>query len=247
MNFKKVGSIYRKELMEVFRDKRTMFTVILLPMILYPLLFIGVSSIMMRQTVKIEKKGANVNVVYTVDPSNQSSIELLLEELRADEGLRVSTTSADFVFPEDAKPDVTITIRDSLAASNTWVFLTEVTYDNTKDSSEMGQGKISKIISAVEKKISTQRLAEIGVGDEYLNLFRYKAVSIATETRVYGKILGTFLPYLLMMLIVSGGAVVATDLIAGEKERKTLETLLISAAKRNEIVLGKYLTIMTMS
>jgi sodium transport system permease protein len=49
------------------------------------------------------------------------------------------------------------------------------------------------------------------------------------------------------MLIVSGGAVVATDLIAGEKERKTLETLLISAAKRNEIVLGKYLTIMTMS
>ncbi|MBN2830420.1 MAG: CPBP family intramembrane metalloprotease [Candidatus Cloacimonetes bacterium] len=247
MNFKKVGKIFRKEILEVFRDKRTMFTVILLPMILYPIIFIGVSTVMMRQTVKIQKQGADINLVYNVQPENQESINLLIQAIQEDGTLRVSTMPADYVFPEDAKPDITITVRDSLTASNTWVFLTDVLYDNTQDSSEMAQNKVSKIVGEVEKKVTTQRLAKIGVGDEYLNLFRYKAISIASDTQNYGKLLGTYLPYLLMMLIVTGGAVVATDLIAGEKERKTLETLLISAAKRNEIVLGKYLTIITMS
>ncbi len=49
------------------------------------------------------------------------------------------------------------------------------------------------------------------------------------------------LPYLLIMLLITGAAVVASDLVAGEKERKTLETLLFLGSQ-NEIVLGKYLT-----
>ncbi len=247
MNFNKVGAIFKKEILEVVRDKRTMFTVILLPMILYPLLFIGVSSIMMRQTVKIEEKGANVNVVWDIDPSNQADLDIILNELKAQEALRITTMPSDYEFPADAKPDATITIRDSLTASNTYVFITSTEYDNTKDSSEMGFGKISSAFKAAEKLITTKRLAEIGIGDEYLNLIITKSKSTASTTRVYGKVAGSFLPYILMMFIVSGGAVVATDLIAGEKERKTLETLLISAAKRNEIVLAKYLTIMAMS
>ena len=56
MNFKKVRKIYIKELLEVYRDKRTLFSTILLPLILYPVLFIGVSSLMTRQTIKMEEE-----------------------------------------------------------------------------------------------------------------------------------------------------------------------------------------------
>ncbi len=247
MNFKKVRAIFKKEILEVIRDKRTMFTVILFPMILYPIIFIGFSSIMMVQAGKLEKKGANVNVVWDINPENQADLDIILEELKKQEALNISTMSADYEFPDDAKPDATITIRDSLTATNTYVFITDIKYDNTKDSSEMGFGKIGDALKVAEKKITTDRLAKIGIGDEYLNLIITNSKSTASTTRVYGKYAGSFLPYILMMFIVSGGAVVATDLIAGEKERKTLETLLISAAKRNEIVLAKYLTIMAMS
>lgn len=56
MNSKKVMIVYRKELMEVLRDKRTLFTTLLLPVILYPLLIVGFNAIMARQTGVLEQK-----------------------------------------------------------------------------------------------------------------------------------------------------------------------------------------------
>ncbi|MCD8480491.1 MAG: hypothetical protein LRZ88_09905 [Candidatus Cloacimonetes bacterium] len=56
MNSKKVMIVYRKELMEVLRDKRTLFTTLLLPVILYPLLIVGFNAIMARQTACWSKK-----------------------------------------------------------------------------------------------------------------------------------------------------------------------------------------------
>ncbi len=60
MNFKKAIIIYKKEMLELFRDKRTLFTTIILPVILYPLLFVGFSAIMSRQVDVLEKRGATI-------------------------------------------------------------------------------------------------------------------------------------------------------------------------------------------
>lgn len=57
MNFKKSLIVFRKELSELLRDRRTLFTNIILPVILYPLLFVGFSAIMSRQAGVIEKRG----------------------------------------------------------------------------------------------------------------------------------------------------------------------------------------------
>ncbi|MBC8384175.1 MAG: CPBP family intramembrane metalloprotease [Candidatus Cloacimonetes bacterium] len=62
-----------------------------------------------------------------------------------------------------------------------------------------------------------------------------------------GFAIGKFLPYMLIMLTIAGASVIASDLVSGEKERGTLETILVSAAGRNELVIGKYLTIITIS
>lgn len=56
MNFKKAFVIYKKEMLELFRDKRTLFTTIILPVILYPLLFAGFGAIMTRQADVLEKE-----------------------------------------------------------------------------------------------------------------------------------------------------------------------------------------------
>ncbi len=69
--------------------------------------------------------------------------------------------------------------------------------------------------------------------------------NLATEGQVAGLMLGRLLTLMLLIFIMSGGAVVATDSLAGEKERGTLETLLTTAASRVEIIAAKHLVIVT--
>lgn len=71
--------------------------------------------------------------------------------------------------------------------------------------------------------------------------------SLASAGQVAGLTLGRLLTLLLLLFILSGGSVVATDTLAGEKERGTLETLLTSAAGRGEIVAAKFLLILSVA
>lgn len=71
--------------------------------------------------------------------------------------------------------------------------------------------------------------------------------SVATEGQVAGLALGRLLTLMLLLFIMSGGAVVATDSLAGEKERGTLETLLTTAASRADIIAAKLLVILTVA
>lgn len=72
-------------------------------------------------------------------------------------------------------------------------------------------------------------------------------IDLASKGQVAGLTLGRMLSLLFMFFMLVGGAVVATDLLAGEKERGTLETLLTTAASRAEIVLAKHLVILTVA
>ena len=60
-----------------------------------------------------------------------------------------------------------------------------------------------------------------------------------------GKEIGAILPYLIIIMCFMGAMYPAIDLAAGEKERGTLETLLVSPASRSEFVIGKYLVVLT--
>jgi len=71
--------------------------------------------------------------------------------------------------------------------------------------------------------------------------------NVATAAQVTGLQLGRFVTLFLLMFILSGGAVVATDTLAGEKERGTLETLLTTAVSRREVILAKHLLILAVA
>ena len=70
---------------------------------------------------------------------------------------------------------------------------------------------------------------------------------MATAQRGGGQRLGRLFPFLLVMMSLTGAFYPAIDLCAGEKERGTMETLLISPASRTEIVMGKFFTVMLAS
>ena len=254
MNFKKVRKIYIKELLEVYRDKRTLFSTILLPLILYPVLFIGVSSLMTRQTIKMEeeiKVIAIENFEAYQDYDNEELsyiVENIQQKFEENNKIRIynGTTEIDSLLKDGIIHAVIKLDSISFAAPQTYYF--EYKYDGSDDKSSIALREIKSIIGDFEKdvlKVRLSKITDLAEDDHFLNPLSQEAkmTNVASTQQMMGMILGRILPYLLIMLLISGGAVVATDLVAGEKERKTLETLLVSAVSRNEIVLGKFLTI----
>jgi sodium transport system permease protein len=84
-------------------------------------------------------------------------------------------------------------------------------------------------------------LVRLGGNERLLDSPQSERVNVATAQDMGAYILGTLVPYLLVLLIASAASHIAIDTTAGEKERSTLETILVSAASRRELLLGKFL------
>jgi len=243
MSFKKAMIVYRKEMMEMFRDKRTIFSTILLPFILYPVLFIGISSIMSRQTVKLEEKGAAIAIVDSV--RNEAS-KIILKQLNDIENFKYtsysSTSEKDY---KNKYIQAVISINDSIQSSGFPVYQISVRLDKSTDQGKLIYDKVYRALKDSEREILKYRLSQQGIDTEVISTLQIRQHDTSTSQKKLGALLGAILPYLLIMLLIAGASIVASDLVAGEKERRTLETLIVSSAHRNEIVLGKYLTIIT--
>ena len=275
----------------MLRDKRTLFTTILLPIVLYPVLIIGFNALMSRQTQVLEQKGAKIALI---DMVKDDASKLIADSIRAIPYFQFPEVieSAEKLY-DDKELDAVLWIRvvpDTLMDSRSksgmtddsgsdrykpvlqesgmtglnsgsdrykpvlqgsgktegnLIYQVELKFDKASDTGRMLKEKIDARISSSEKVLLMKRVRQIGADESILRVLELKETDTSTAQKKMGSILGMILPYLLIMLLVTGAAVVASDLVAGEKERKTLETLLVSSAGRNEIVLGKYLTIIS--
>ena len=250
MNYKKIIVIYKKEMLDLIRDRRTIITSFVLPIILYPLLMIGFSSMMSRQEMKLEQQDI---VIYVNDQiQNNISKELVgslsnIETLQIMDEAIVYNEDTYLELLQDHSIQAVINIEDSLSIAGYPIFNITCFYDETSEKSSMTYRKIRDNLNEVEETFISKRLEKININSEILNAVEIRKKNIAPPEQMVGFIVGKFLPYLLIILTISGASVIASDLIAGEKERGTLETILVSAARRNELVIGKYLTIITIS
>lgn len=244
MNFKKVMIVYRKELMEVLRDKRTLFMILLLPVILYPVLIIGFNAVMSRQTGVLEEQGATIAIQDSV---NTTVSARLLDELGKIEHFTLipAAENAQSLYQSKDIQSI-ITLRDSVSADGLISYHVYVQYDGTNDRSELTFTKIRDALVASEKAMVEEELQLSGINPEIMNLVDVRRLNTADSQKMMGKVLGMILPYIMIIMLLSGASVVAADLVAGEKERKTLETLLVAGVDRRDIVIGKYLTIITL-
>ena len=250
MNLKKIIVIYKKEMLDLIRDRRTIITSFVLPIILYPLLMIGFSSMMSRQETKLEKQ----DIVIYINNEVQSELSHeLIESLSNIETLQIMDEAVVYnqntylELLQDQSIQAVINIEDSLSVAGYPIFNITCFYDETSEKSSMAYRKIRDNLNDIEEVYISKRLEKININSEILNAVEIRKKNIAPPEQMVGFVVGKFLPYLLIILTISGASVIASDLIAGEKERGTLETILVSAARRNELVIGKYLTIITIS
>lgn len=121
--------------------------------------------------------------------------------------------------------------------------LVNIVYRGDRDSSATGRDRMASLLQAARRRDSDSLVVERGFTGRPADLFKVEDVGTATRAQITGSGVGRFITLFLVMMMFTGGAVAAMDIIAGEKERGTLETLLTTAAGRAEIVAAKQFAI----
>jgi sodium transport system permease protein len=240
--------VFFKEMKELLRDRKSLFFMIALPIVVFPLL-IGIAAYVGSQAIKdVETKTISYSVIgaeYAPD------LVLKMEEIEQFERVGLSTSFADddaikehvkagnvdfvLVIPDNYGADILasgqITLRVFLNDSGLNMVnrrLSEI----TKEIAEVNQASAFMALQVNEKQ-------KLGL----LEPIVIEKVNVADERENWGEKIGAFFPYIIFILCLQGAMLPASDLGAGEKERGTLETLLISPIERNKLVMGKFLTI----
>lgn len=241
MGFKVILS---KELKRVFGDKKMVFSLFILPIILIA----GIYGVMFFLIGK-EKSSINEHVseVYVQNmPDNFSELmaghtDCKINTIPAGEsvesykdGLLDGTYDLVVVFPENfyenfKNADATSTLPDI-----------KTFYNPSEDNSGEARTRFTETyLEEYKQLLLNERFGSLN----YAMVFSVDAdnpdMIVQDDGKATGKILGTIIPYLITILIFGGAMGLGVDTIAGEKERGTIANLLISPIKRVDIIMGK--------
>ena len=233
--------VFRKEFREVFRDKRTRFGLIVSPLLITPLILALIGTMASKQATEARKETVAVAFVGLKNAPSlrkfvQSAPNLKISETTeadAEAKIRSRAIYAAAVVPPDAE--------QRMQAAHP-VAIT-ILRDTGSQSSQQAAGRLSALFEAYGKQLFGQRLADRGLSPEFATAFNVEERGIQGESSASMLMLSTILPYLLAVSALMGGIYIANDSVAGEKERGTLETLLVSPASRRDLVTGKFLAV----
>ncbi len=241
---KNIGLVYHKEILDILRDRRTVMSMIVVPLVLFPLLMIVMGSIITSQVQELENQQYSVLIVgMENDPELvarlSDSENLDVQELNGDE-------NAEYLVQEGLVETVLL-IPPMQAEGSEEAPEVMILANFSREQSQIASRRVRDELEAYRQVKVEELLDREGVSTSILEPFKITRENVATGEQMTGQLLGTMLPYMLILLTLNGGLYPAVDLTAGEKERGTLETVLVSAASRFEIVLGKFFTVMTAS
>lgn len=248
MKLANVAVIYRKELKDILRDRKTLVSMFLFPLILFPLMTVGFNRFEQRMRERAKQETAKIMIL------GEENAPELAERLRASETLEVVAVAADYAQQISerkirAAVEIPAGLQSALAAGATPAEPPQVKiyYYQTETRSEGAVERIEEIISKYRHDVVERRLAAQGMSRASVNPVEIKQENVAAEEKVAGSRFAVILPYFIVFLCFMGAMGPAMDLSAGEKERGTLETILASAVGRDDLVLGKFLLVLTTS
>ncbi len=235
--------IWFKELLDNLRDRRTLYAMIIAPMLLTPLL------VVLPQRLLAEQRQAQENAVVKVAVAGAEHAPALIESLRASSKVEVIEASN----PEEAirarRATIGLIIPAGFEAALTEGKSPQVAIlsDQSKFTQSLQASRVEILVRAYAQTIVAQRLAARGVDVSVMTPFKIDSQNIASAQQMGGAFLAMMLPMFIVLWGLVGGMYTAIDVTAGEKERLTLEPLLVSPTSRTQIVLGKLLAIITTS
>jgi sodium transport system permease protein len=244
MNLRNLRLVYRKELRELLRDRRTMISMIVVPVVVMPLLMTGMGLTFVKLAGKVRQEIPKVMTLGGEDSTNT------LAALQALKAFAFVPASRDFTnLISDKKLNAAIQIPKGFDAAVQAGETTTVTiYDYEGEFKSMfAAHALDQFFRQQRDHVVSQRLAERHVPEKLLTPFEIRQTNVASAKKVSGNLIGMILPYLVIIMCMTGAIYPSVDMTAGEKERGTMETLLCSPVARTHLVLGKGLVVLTVS
>jgi sodium transport system permease protein len=281
MNWGNVRIIFEREVRDQMRDRRTLFMIFVLPLLLYPLLglsFLRVLQFLQQKPFRVMVvgqqslpespplvAGEHFDKSLFDDPSQDKLLELSFPSLTLKESpadakkiaerlLAEGQLEAVLIIPSDFKNQLA-EFRTKLPEREGWTEQDakgtlprpRLIYNDAKENSRLAEIRLQRVLQRWSEAIGRENLAQAGLPAAAAVPFQIERNDIAPPSRRGVAGWSKILPFILLIWALTGAFYPAVDLCAGEKERGTLETLLISPAERSEIVWGKLFTVMLFS
>ncbi|MBS5950610.1 MAG: ABC transporter permease [Clostridium sp.] len=238
-------TVLKKELLDIVRDRKTLVFTLILPILIYPLMFKFMSSSMEKAQTDIEKE---INIyIYGDTDSLMAKTITALENVKTPEvespteALKNGDIQLIINIPENFDENIAAGKNDTI----------DLLIDEESNKSMIASSFVNDIYDNYKNTIVEQRLTANGIDPSILKPFEVNVKSgINTDNdNINGvaSMLLTMIPTLIVILMVSSTVGMAADLGAGEKERFTFEPLLSTSAKRSSLLWGKITALCTVS
>jgi sodium transport system permease protein len=240
--------VFQKEIKELLRDRKTLFFMIALPILLFPLIIGGtlyVGSNVVKGAVEKTRTYAIIGEQFSYEfvaklkDVEQFALETLPSEVRTEEQI--------IAYVKEGNIDFVLEIPDNYSSKVLESGKITLKLYRNQAGLKVVENMLNKIVKDLSEQYQTTAFASLGLNEDQqigvVTPIEVEEINVADERETQGETVGGFIPYLIFMLCLQGAMLPASDLGAGEKERGTLETLLITPIERNKIVLGKFFTI----
>ncbi|WP_083605676.1 ABC transporter permease [Proteiniborus sp. DW1] len=237
MNIRYAMIVLKKELKDTFRDKKTIFSSIIIPILIFPIMAFAL-GFGTSELINDEQKPIDIAII--------SNGETKLEEYFKETG-QINIIDVD--DPDKALEELTVRAIVKVEEGfdnkieNGTMGNVEVIYDQSSQKSDMATSRLNRIIEAYSQSITNERLNALGIDLEELKAVAIKNTSVSKDGGMGVMIFSMIFPMLITVYSAIGGLAAATDLGAGEKERQTLEPLLTTQASRLSILGGKFIAV----
>jgi sodium transport system permease protein len=234
-----------KELTDMIRDRRTIFMMVVMPLVVIPLLATTAIKLTQSQIEKAKDKELRVAVI------GETAAPELFERLSKEENFfLVTMTNADsarVMTAEQTLDGVVIIPQDFSEFVEGDKQATIRLIFKSSESLNAARRRIEAIIDQYDREIVNERIGRLQLDETLFDAIAIEREDVASTEEKFAENAGGFLPYIFIIFGFMGSIYPALDLGAGEKERGTLETILSSPASRFDIVMGKFLVVVLFS
>lgn len=238
-----IFTIFKKELKDTLRDRRTIIAMIVVPILVFPLI-IGLSTTVTKHFDEQQKEEVLKIALISDKTDNQFSQTLA--------SIPDTLGPKELIFREDTlglRKDIN---NDSIQLA----FFIPTSFDDEQAKNKQStvlifhkgvnvgnKARVQTYLSEIKNTFLTQRFERLNLDTQLIEPIAEQYIDFSSEKEIIGKLAGGVLPYLFIIFGFIGCMYPAIDLFTGEKERKTLETLLTTPVPRWKILIGKMLVI----
>lgn len=233
-----IFTVFKKELRDTLRDRRTVMMMIVIPTLVFPLIM----SVFMSISASFQKEAAEKKVKIGLVSNQVGSLEADLlkvpetlgkrefipftDTLSLIKALRSDSIQVGIYIPSNAEE-----LKKEMKPISVTVF---------HDGTDLGmKDRADTYLSYIQENWKKQRYSELKIDEAKITPFVMAYSNVASSKEMIGKLAGGFLPYLFIAFGFMGCMFPAIDLFTGEKERSTIETLLTTPVPRWKILFGK--------